>query len=78
MSTDTGTMEKAEDLNETDGKIIDLLADGRETTGSLADQLEKHPNYIGDRLKLLRIHGIVQYHHDETALHELVEDPRDQ
>ena len=70
-------MEGPEDLNETDEKILDLLGEGRETTGSLADQIGKHPNYIGDRVKWLRIHGLVQYHHEETALHELVEDPRE-
>lgn len=70
-------MEGPEDLNETDEKILDLLSDGRETTGSLADQLGKHPNYIGDRVKWLRIHGLVRYHHKDTALHELVEDPRE-
>ena len=70
-------MDSPEDLNDTDNHILDLLADGRETTGSLATQLDKHPNYIGDRLKWLRIHDLVRYHHEETALHELVNDPRE-
>lgn len=76
MAASVEPMEGPEDLNSTDRHILDLLQKGRETTGSLADQLEKHPNYIGDRMKWLRIHGLVQYHHQETALHELVEDPR--
>ena len=65
-----------EDLNETDEGILDLLSEGRETTGSMAEQLGKHPNYVRERLKWLRIHGLVKYHHEPTALHELVEDPR--
>jgi len=69
-------MDGPEDLNDTDEQILDLLRSGRETTGSLAQQIGKHPNYIGDRLKWLRLHGVVEYHHQETALHELVEDPR--
>jgi hypothetical protein len=63
-------------LNPADVMILDLLGDGRETTGSLADQLEKHENYVGSRIKRLREHGHVRYHHQPTALHELVDDPR--
>jgi hypothetical protein len=69
-------MESAEDLNPTDHDILDLLVAGRETTGSLADQLEKHANYIRDRIRLMRMNGWIQYHHEPTALHELKEDPR--
>lgn len=61
-------------LNDTDRQIIDLLRDGRETTGSLADQLDKHPQTIRDRLKWLREWDYVEYHHDPTGLHELAED----
>lgn len=71
-------MESADDLNDTDRAILDLLGDGRETTGSLADELEKSTNYIRDRLKLMRMNGWVRYYHESTALHELVEDPREQ
>jgi len=70
-------MESADDLNRTDHAILDLLGDGRETTGSLADELEKSTNYIRDRLKLMRLNGWVRYYHEPTALHELVEDPRE-
>jgi hypothetical protein len=69
-------MESAADLNPTDHDILDLLQTGRETTGSLARQLEKHPNYVRDRVRLMRMNGWVAYHDEPTALHELQEDPR--
>ncbi|NHX37286.1 MULTISPECIES: hypothetical protein [Halolamina] len=69
-------MESAADLNDTDHAIIDLLSEGRETTGSLSDKLDKSPNYIRDRLQLMRLNGWVRYYHEPTALHELVRDPR--
>lgn len=58
-------------LNDTDRAIIDQLRDGRETTGSLADALDKHPQTIRDRLKWLREWGYVRYYHENTGLHEL-------
>lgn len=70
-------MLEAEDLNPSDERILDLLANGRETTGSLADQIGRHENYIGNRVKRLREHGYVEYHHEPTALHEFVDDPRE-
>jgi predicted ArsR family transcriptional regulator len=71
-------MDSPDDLNTTDERILDLLREGRETRGSIATQLGKHENYIGERLKWLRVHNVVQYHHKETGLYELIEDPREQ
>lgn len=62
-----------ERLNQTDLEILDLLHDGRETTASLAAQLDKHPQTIRDRLQWLREWDYVQYHHEDTGLHELIE-----
>ncbi len=64
-------MDAPSDLNDTDKKILILLSDGRETRGSLADQIDKHENYIGERLKWLRAYGLVSYHHQETGLYKL-------
>lgn len=58
-------------LNDTDRAIINRLREGRETTGSLAEALDKHPQTIRDRLRWLREWGYVQYYHKETGLHEL-------
>ena len=77
MAVEYQLMENPDDddrLNATDRAIVDLLRKGRETTGSLADQIEKHENYVGQRLKWLREWGYVRYHHEKTALHELEDD----
>lgn len=60
-------------LNDTDREIVALLAEGRETTGSLAEELDKHPQTIRDRLRWLREWGYVRYHHESTGLHEVAE-----
>jgi len=60
-----------ERLNDTDRAVLEILADGRETTGSLAETLGKHPQTIRDRLRWLREWGYVEYHHEATGLHEL-------
>lgn len=64
-------------LNDTDEQIIELLREGRETTGSLADQLDKHPQTIRDRLAWLREWNYVRYHHENTGLHELESETED-
>ena len=48
-------------------RVASVLQDGRETTGSIADQLEKHPQTIRDRLKWLREWGYVRHHHESTG-----------
>lgn len=58
-------------LNDTDIAIIKRLQDGRETTKSLADQLDKHPQTIRDRLAWLKEWGYVRTYHETTGLHEL-------
>lgn len=58
-------------LNDTDRKILSLLESGRETTKSLADGLDRHPQTIRDRLAWLRQWGYVRYYHESTGLHEL-------
>ena len=66
-------MDGPEDLNDTDRQILGLLLGGRETRGSLAaeDVLDTHANYIGERMRWLRAHDLVRYHHKETALYEI-------
>ncbi|WP_227380297.1 hypothetical protein [Haladaptatus halobius] len=66
-------MESPDNLNETDIAILELLVKGRETRGSLASRLEKHENYIGERLRWLRAYDLVQYRHEETALYEITD-----
>ncbi len=59
------------DLNQTDTAILELLAEGRETRKSLADQLDKHPNYISERLDWLQEWDLARCHHKGTALFEI-------
>lgn len=65
-------------LNDTDEMILELLREGRETTKSLADQLEKHPQTVRDRLRWLREWDFVRYHHEPTGLHELESDSEEE
>jgi predicted ArsR family transcriptional regulator len=58
-------------LNPTDRGILELLEEGRETTGSLARQLDRHPQTVRDRLGWLREWEYIRYHDEETGLHEL-------
>lgn len=53
--------------------ILALLEEGRETTGSLASNLDVSPNHIRDQMEDLRDEwGYVRYYHQNTALHEIV------
>lgn len=73
MSMHVATMEdwrEDDRLNDTDRAIMRVLDSGRETTGSLADELDKHPQTIRDRLRWLREWGYVRYHHEPTGLHD--------
>lgn len=77
MSVHVATMADWRDddrLNDTDRAILELLEQGRETTGSLADELEKHPQTVRDRLRWLREWGYVRYYHEPTGLHDLDEE----
>jgi len=75
MEAQHGSMDGPEDLNDTDVAILGILLGGRETRGSLAadDVLDKHKNYIGERMRWLRAHGLVRYHHQKTALYEITQ-----
>lgn len=55
----------------------ELLSEGRETKGSLVDQIKKHENYIEDRLKWLRTYDMVSYYHEETGSYEITEKGED-
>lgn len=69
-----GNYDDDDRLNETDRGILQQLEEGRETTGSLADALDRHPQTIRDRLQWLREWGYVRYYHEATGLHETADD----
>lgn len=77
MATANQGMDSPDDLNGTDRGVLRLLAEGRETRGSLARQLDKHENYVSTRLKWLRATGLVRYHDEPTSLHEITEKGRE-
>lgn len=77
MQAKSAEMETPHELNETDREILRLLDNGRETRGSLADNLDKHTNYIGDRLKWLRNDDLVEYYHEGTSLQQITEKGRE-
>lgn len=68
-----GSTTGPDSLGETDRSILVQLDEGRHTPGSLAETLDKHPQYIRKRLKWLRTWGYVQYHHEPTGLQELAD-----
>lgn len=67
----------ADDLTESDEKILDVLHEGARTKGALIDETGLHRNTVGYRLDVLTASGIVDEIHDTTALYELSEDPRE-
>jgi DNA-binding HxlR family transcriptional regulator len=70
-------MDSPDDLNDTDGDILRLLSRGRETRGSMAAELDRDPNWIGQRLRWLKVHGLIEYRHEPTGLYEITESGED-
>lgn len=67
-------MLRDDDLNETDRRALDLLAEGRVTPPYVAERLDKSREYASERLIRLREHGHVR--RVAPGLYELVDDPR--
>ena len=65
----------ADDLNETDDHILQLLGEGRVTPTFVAEQLDISREYASGRLTRLREHGHVEK--IAPGLYELVNDPRE-
>lgn len=69
-----------EDLNELDGEILDMLADGRATPTLLKKMFEENGTevsrqYVNQRLKRLSEHNHINNLFD-TGVYELTTDPR--
>lgn len=64
----------ADQLNDTDGKVLATLREGRVTPRYLADRLDVSRPYASERLKRLVEHGHVS--RPAPGLYELVDDPR--
>lgn len=63
------------ELNEADGKILNLLAEGRNVPANIADELDYSRQYVQNRITRLREHGYVT--NIGRGVYELVEDPRE-
>lgn len=61
-------------LNEADREILDALYNGRNVPANLAEELGYSRQYIQNRLKRLREHGIVK--NIGRGVYEIAEDPR--
>jgi DNA-binding MarR family transcriptional regulator len=65
------------DLTQSDEAILDLLCEGARTKGYITDKTGLHRNTVGTRLDRLEAGDLIRRVHRQTALYELVEDPRD-
>jgi len=63
-----------DDLNDTDGRLLDVLHDGRVTPQYAADQLDVSRTYSSERLKRLLEHNHVT--RPAPGLYEITDDPR--
>lgn len=70
--------DKQMDLTDVDQLILDELREGRATQGYLVDQTGEPRHRIHKRLQLLAAAGHIKNIHEQTALYEFVEDPRDE
>lgn len=74
MGTQPSGMLTRDDLNDTDGRVLDVLHEGRVTPQYVADQLDVSRTYASERLKRLVEHGHVN--RLASGLYELADDPR--
>ena len=63
-----------DDITETDARILNVLADGRNVPSNIADEIERHPKHVSDRLSTLRDSGLVRHvGRENVSLHEITE-----
>lgn len=74
MASQPPGMLTPDDLNDTDGRVLDVLLEGRVTPQYVADQLDVSRTYASERLKRLVEHDHVRK--VASGLYELNNDPR--
>jgi len=74
MASQPAGMLTRDDLNDTDGRVLDVLREGRVTPQYVADQLDVSRTYASERLKRLVEHDHVKKL--ASGLYELNSDPR--
>ena len=75
MSTDLQPVLEDADLNETDRKILAMIAEGRVSPPYVSEELEISREYASERLIRLKEHEHVE--RISPGLYELVDDPRE-
>jgi predicted transcriptional regulator len=75
MATQQHGMLTDDDLNDTDRRVLAVLAEGRVTPQFVADEINVSRTYASERLKRLTEHAHVQK--VAPGLYELVDDPRE-
>lgn len=67
------------ELEEIDHVILDLLQEGARTQAYMVDESESEfqRHHFRERLKILTAVGYIRKVHEQTALYELVYDPRE-
>lgn len=74
MAVQATGMLDPDDLNETDGRLLDVLHNGRVTPQYAADKLDVSRTYSSERLKRLLEHNHVT--RPAPGLYEITDDPR--
>lgn len=67
-----------DELSEAEAAVLDVLQEGRATTGYIVEQTGYSGPHINTQLKLLRAKNNIQRIHEPTALYELTHDPREE
>lgn len=66
------------DVDSLMAEILDYFEEeGNLTTGALVDWTDTSRSTVTGRLNQLRVADCIEYVHEPTGLHRLVEDPRD-
>lgn len=67
----------SDELRPADEAILDVLEQGRATTGYVIDETGYHRSTISTRLEILDEAGHLELIHEPTSLWELVDEPRE-
>lgn len=65
-------------ITESTEEVLDVLNEGRATTGYLVERTDRSKSTIHNQLNQLRAGGYVRNVHEPTGLYELVADPREE
>ena len=71
-------LDALDDITPTDARILAELEDGRNVPKNIADEIDRNPTHVSDRLRVLRTHDMVRRIGSESiSLHEITDRGRD-